>query len=564
MSNGDPSNGDLTFRVLAPSFPAAFELRSLLPEAGGDGTEGFVLKGVDSGDNSGHSVSNAGDVNGDGIDDLIIGAFLASPNGVPDAGASYVVFGRNTGFPAIFELSSLFPVAGGDGIEGFVLKGVDTGDRSGISVSNAGDVNGDGIDDLIIGASLADSNGVPDAGASYVVFGRNTGFPATFELRSLFPEAVAAGTAGFVLKGIDGLDLSGFSVSGAGDVNGDGIGDLIIGARRAAPNGLNVAGESYVVFGRSAGFPATFELRNLFPEAGDDGTAGFVLKGIDEDDQSGISVSNAGDVNGDGVDDLIIGAFLASPNGVNSAGESYVVFGRTTGFPATFELRSLLPTAGGDGTEGFVLKGIDVLDLSGISVSNVGDVNGDGIDDLTIGADGASPNGVNNAGESYVVFGRTTGFPATFELRSLFPEAGGDGIEGFVLKGIDEDDQSGYSVSNAGDVNGNGINDLIIGAAGADPNGESEAGESYVVFGRNMGFPATFNLRSLFPEAGGDGSEGFVLKGIDASDESGWSVSNAGDVNGDGIDDLIIGARLADPNGAGGAGETYVIFGRAP
>jgi hypothetical protein len=182
------------------------------------------------------------------------------------------------------------------------------------------------------------------------------------------------------------------------------------------------------------------------------------------------------------------------------------VFGRTTGFPAAFELRSLFPEAGGDGSSGFVLRGVDGRDYSGISVSDAGDVNGDGIDDLIIGASGAETNGQPQAGESYVVFGRTTGFPAAFELRSLFPQAGGDGSAGFILKGIDAGDASGHSVSGAGDVNSDGIDDLVIGAQRADPNGVDHAGESYVVFGRTTGFPAAFELRSLLPQAGGDGS----------------------------------------------------------
>ncbi len=191
-------------------------------------------------------------------------------------------------------------------------------------------------------------------------------------LLNTFNLADLDGSNGFVINGIDERDFSGRSVSGAGDINGDGIDDLIIGAYRADPNG-GYSGESYVVFGRDAGFDASLELSAL------DGSNGFVLNGIDTDDRSGVSVSGAGDINGDGIDDLIIGADGAEPNGDDS-GESYVVFGRDTGFDAALELSEL------DGSNGFVLNGIDTDDRSGFSVSDAGDINGDGIDDLIIGA----------------------------------------------------------------------------------------------------------------------------------------------------------------------------------
>src|SRR5262249_5636002 len=258
-----------------------------------------------------------------------------------------------------------------------------------------------------------------------------------------------------------------------------------ISAPFADPEGHGEAGESYVVFGRTSGFPAAFELPSLLPAVGGDGSAGFILRGIDSYDESGRSVSRAGVINGDGVEDLIIGASYADPNDKDRAGETYVVFGRTIGFPAVFKLRSLDPAFGGDGGAGFILRGVDPRDFSGASVGSAGDVNGDGIDDLMIGAPEADPNSLN-AGESYVVFGRTTGFPADFELRSLYPAAGGDGSAGFILQGINFLDYSGHFVTGAGDINGDGIDDLLIGALHAG----ASAGESYLVFGRAIGFPA--------------------------------------------------------------------------
>ena len=485
-----------------------------------NGSNGFRLDGVAEGDVSGQSVSNAGDVNGDGFDDVIVGASGTDPNGNRDSGSSYVLFGQASGFNATMDLSTL------NGSNGFRLDGVTEDDQSGSSVSTAGDVNGDGFDDLIVGALTADSN----SGSSYVVFGKASGFSATMNLSSL------DGSNGFRLNGVAAGDLSGGSVSTAGDVNGDGFDDLIVGAFGAESNG-NPSGSSYVVFGKASGFSATMDLSSL------NGSNGFRLDGEAAYDSSGWSVSTAGDVNGDGFDDLIVGAWGADPNG-RSSGSSYVVFGQASDFSAALDLSSL------NGSNGFRLDGEAADDYSGRSVSTAGDVNGDGFDDLIVGASNADQNFYGyGQGSSYVVFGQASGFSATMNLSSL------NGSNGFRLDGEALNDFSGSSVSTAGDVNGDGFADLIVGAPGADSNGLS-SGSSYVVFGKASGFSAMMSLSSL------DGSNGFRLDGKTVRDHSG-SVSTAGDVNGDGFDDLIVGATGADRNHNNNSGSSYIIFGRS-
>ncbi|CAB5500312.1 beta strand repeat-containing protein, partial [Bathymodiolus thermophilus thioautotrophic gill symbiont] len=474
--------------------------------------QGFVMNGESAGDSSGRSVSSAGDVNGDGLDDLIVGAYQADPDNKDKAGKSYVVFGKNNA-----SAINLSAIASGTG--GFVINGENAKDKSSLSVSSAGDVNGDGLDDLIVGAHRGDGN----IGKAYVVFGKDN-------VSAINLSDISLGTGGFVIYGEVDRNWSGLSVSSAGDVNGDGLDDLIVGSIQGASN----KGKSYVVFGKKDKGYVDLETVAL-------GTGGFVINGEYANDQSGYSVSSAGDVNGDGLDDLIVGAHYANYNNRSIAGKSYVIFGKNNSFAAT--LANL-------GTGGFSIGGERSYDNSGHSVSSAGDVNGDGLDDLIVGAFRADPDSRSNAGKSYVIFGKNNA--SAIKLSSI---ALGIDTGGFVINGESAEDESGNFVSSAGDVNGDGLDDLIVGARSADPDGKSNAGKSYVVFGKNDSRAVDLSTIAL-------GTGGFAIHGENTGDLSGYSVSSAGDVNGDGLDDLIVGAFQADPDSKSNAGKSYVVFGK--
>ena len=516
-----------------------------------DGSNGFIIPGIDQGDNLGRSVSSAGDINGDGIDDLIIGApFADAAYSYSSEGEAYVVFGSNEGFDAELDLTTL------DGSNGFTISGLDSFDNLGRSVSSAGDVNGDGIDDLIIGAPYADSAySYSSEGEAYVVFGSNEGFDAELDLTSL------DGTNGFIIPGLDRFGNLGRSVSSLGDINGDGIDDLIIGAPNAGEitsyygyygyyyYNSDSRGEAYIVFGSNEGFDESLDLNAL------DGSNGFTISGLDPFDDLGEAVSSAGDVNGDGIDDLIIGApFADSGYFYSSEGEAYVVFGSNEGFDGSLDLTTL------DGSNGFIISGLDSFDNLGRSVSSAGDVNGDGIDDLIIGAPNADSGfSYSSEGEAYVVFGSNEGFDSELDLTTL------NGTNGFTISGIDRFDNLGSAVSSAGDFNGDGIDDLLISAPNAGSNngyyyGSNGEGEVYILFGSSDNFDADIDLTAL------DNDDGFIISGIDRFDNLGRSVSSAGDVNGDGFDDLIIGAPYADSTDASfsNEGEAYILFGFVP
>jgi Ca2+-binding RTX toxin-like protein len=495
--------------------PSEFSLASL------DGSNGFRINGAAAGDRAGGSVSQAGDVNGDGFDDVIIGAAGASPGSRAGAGAAYVVFGSDAGFDASLTLADL------DGTNGFRLSGVDAGDAMGSSVAGAGDINGDGIDDIIVGAPLGESGSRQSTGETYVVFGSTSAFSADFDLSTL------NGTNGFTISG-DIKDYAiGLKVSSAGDVNGDGVDDLLISAPYNDVGGTRSVGSCYVVFGSDGGLPANLLLSQL------DGSNGFRINGATPKDLFGTSISRAGDINGDGIDDILVGAeqgvdvFIGSPG----EGKAYVIFGKNSGFSAVMTVGTL------NGSDGFALTGLEDYDYLGSAVSAAGDINGDGLDDIVIGAYGAAWESTGSRGEVYVVYGSTSAFPAFASISTL------DGTNGFKITGLAPGDEAGWSVSDAGDVNADGLDDLIISSG---PFGDKD---SYVLFGRTGGFGAVVDLPTL------DSGEGLRIRSA-AGEWAGSSVSAAGDLNGDGIDDLILGASTAAFNGVN-SGSAFVIFGSA-
>lgn len=594
-----------------------------------NGTNGFKLDGEMKQDYSGFAGATIGDMNGDGYDDMAIGAFCHPYNVGCGAGRSYVIFGKpdmgsdNNG---LFALSSLV------GDNGFKIDGETRYDVSGFSISGIGDINRDAYQDLLIGA-YAHNNSI---GRSYVIYGESSvGSNELFYLSSL------TGHNGFKIDGESAGDQSGYATAGLGDINGDGYPDWVIGA----PQHNAAVGRSYVVFGcTELGSGGLMNLSSL------NGVTGFKLDGEVAGDQSGYAVSAAGDVNCDGYADILIGAY-----GHNQfTGRTYVIFGG-----ARVGNSGLLVLSNLDGSNGFKLDGETFSSNSSYSISTAGDINGDGCGDFLIGAYGynnatgrayvifgdASPILVNNSlqlssgatvtldstdlaaydrnhnndtlifiptaishgqfewigqsgipianftqqqveegniqfvhdgtliAPSYSITVRSAGiawtgpqaahinfadapisqFPAVILLADL------DGQIGFKIDGEASGDKSGFSIT-AADINNDSYADVVIGAPYASPGGRSEAGRSYVVFGSpNVGGNGLLPLSSL------NGSNGFKIDGEGNdpvySSNSGWSVSAAGDVNADGFPDFLIGAPSCTLNEGIYRGCSYVILG---
>jgi hypothetical protein len=388
----------------------------------GDAFQRKIFNGLNTGDNFGISVSNAGDVNGDGYDDIIIGASNYSSN----TGRAYIYYGG-------LIMSTIANV---------ILTGGATNNYFGRSVSTAGDVNGDGYSDVIVGAYGYTTS----TGRAYIYFGG----------------AIMNNIADITMTGEATFNLFGISVSAAGDVNGDGFSDVLVGA-----NGYNSStGRAYIFLGGAS-------MNN---------TADVTMTGEAANIKLGYSVSDAGDVNGDGYSDVIAGAYDYS----SSTGRAYIYFGG----------------ASMNNAADVTMTGETAFSNFGNSVSAAGDVNGDGYSDVIAGAFGYS----SSTGRAYIYFG----------------SASMNNTADVILTGEASGIQFGQSVSNAGDVNGDGYSDIIAGANVYS----TFTGRTYIYFGGVLM----------------DNSPDAAITGEAAGNQFGYSVSYAGDVNGDGYSDVIAGA----------------------
>ncbi len=435
-----------------------------------------ILTGEASYDYAGWSVAGAGDVDNDGYDDVMVSA-LYHNSGATHSGIVYIVRGPITGESSLSDAYATF-------------TGIAENDYAGNSVVNAGDLDADGNTDFVIGAngsSLYEYRG----GAVFIMHGPVSGMQSLSSAYRILTGRINSAT--------------GTSVAGVGDINSDGYDDVLIGAAFDDHAGTT-AGAAYIDFGPGTNVTTDMET------AGD-----LILDGEQTSDYAGISVASAGDVNADGIPDILVGA-VGNDDAGRFAGAVYLLYGPLSG-------NTTLSLADAN----MKFTGEDSENKLGSAMSTAGDMNNDGNDDFLIGANNESGSG---SGIAYLVVTATSG------TESI-------ATNGYKLMGESPNDQTGYSVSSASDLDQDGNNDLLIGAPRGDVAGLDD-GIVYCVFG-----PVSAGTTQLSDSK-------TILQGEVANDLFGLAVAPVSDVNADGFPDIIVGAGISS-RGLPNAGAAYIF-----
>ena len=489
--------------------------------------QGYAVYSPSAGD--GFTAGSTRDFNGDGIADLVIGSSGADPLSRNAAGTVYVFYGQQGGYSSAINLGSL------TSSQGCSIYGSTTNAILGAWVNGLDDVNGDGLSDITIGSVGSSTN----LNTDYVIFGQVGGYTSPIDTASFSP-----GPSGFYMMGSINSG-AGFSSSSAGDFNGDGIEDVLVGAPFATPSGRTQAGTVYIVYGQPGGYATPLNLDSMTP------SQGFAVYGAAANDRLGYTVSSIKDFNNDGIDDIIVGAPFATSLVRTQAGTAYILYGQPGGYAAPIDLSVSLPV-----NQGFAVYGAGLNYKLGYAVNRAGDFNHDGIPDiiLTTNAQTASSNAgtASIPGEVSIIFGTTGGYGTNIDMAS--PPAGSV----LIIQAPVLSDGFGYSVVGLGDINNDGYDDIGVGAVFAtvtSPTTRTRAGKAYVILGQQASYSSPLNVNTL------TATQGVEFLGPSSNGKLGSRISSAGDNNNDGINDLIVSGTSVSVFSGTNAGAGYVFYG---